>query len=137
MAEKNTPTAKVPAAKPAAPAAPTAPAVEPKAKRQKATYQETFPSLDEAVKAANERTKGPRRAFTVKSPSGKELYVVAHNEGRALGVAAKSDGYTVEEAGKAKKAKLMGPDAIMAVVNSLPADQQELLKAAIANLGKK
>lgn len=99
----------------------TQPEAEPKkAKKERTVYQAVFPSAEAAVKAAQSRPKGPRRAFTVKF-ADKTMHVVAHNEGRAGGVAFKEIGGAVDEIGKARKApKMASLDTIMSAVNALP-----------------
>src|SRR5262245_15473623 len=79
-----------------APSTPSTPVQEVPAKPKKArvTYQELFDTAEAAIAAAAERTKGPRRAFAVKDPSGKTWYVVHNNDGRALGVVAAQLGCT-------------------------------------------
>lgn len=125
MAEQKTATAAqvpTPEAKPA------------KAKRE--PYKEVFATAEEAIKEAQGRTKGPRRAFTT-TFNGKTLFVVANNEGRAGGVAFMQAGGKVEEIGRAGRApKQLGMDAILAAVGNLPADQQKAILEQIAQLNK-
>ena len=92
---------------------------EARAKRAREPYQENFRSAEEAVKAAEARVKGPRRAFKT-SYQGKEFFVVAHNEGRAGGVAFMNLGGQVEELGKAKRAKLTNMVSILATIKAMP-----------------
>lgn len=125
-----------PTSAPAAPTASAAPAEE-KAKREK--WQEVFLTAEAAVKAADDRTKGPRRAFKC-TLNGKDVFVVANNEGRAGGVAYTTAGGTVEEIGKKAKApKPVGVDGIMAAVNSLPEAEREAVLAQLKAIagGKK
>jgi len=102
------------------------PTDEPKKERVK--YQEVFPSAKDAEEAAAAREKGPRRAFTVKF-GGKDVHVVANNEGRAMGAALAHLGGTVQELGKKPSTRgPVGPDAIMAALNALPeADRAAVL----------
>ena len=121
--------------------APTAPAAEkaPKEKAPREKLQEIFKDEASAVNAAAERTKGPRRAFKA-TFNGKDLFVVANNEGRAGGVAFLQAGGTVEEVGKvtARKPKAMGLDAILAAIGSLPeAERAQALAQVQATLAKK
>lgn len=136
MADTKTPAkATAPAAtKPAAPAAP-APAVGnvEKRKRVKVQYKEVFDTAEAAKAEAESRTKGPRRPFTVTAKTGEVFHVVAHNEGRAGGIAFKQLGGKVEEiGGKAKKAKVLGVDALTAAINALPEDQREQIAKLLA-----
>lgn len=96
-----------------------------KAKKPKVAYKEVFPTADAAVEEAKSRTKGPRRVFTT-TWNGKTFHVVAHNEGRAAGVAYIQHGGKVEEIGRAARAtKAMSMDAILQVLNALPEDQRK------------
>lgn len=137
MADPKTPAAKVPSAPAAKPAA-AAPAEAPKKEKRKRTeYQQFFPSADEATKAASERTKGPRRAFTVTNGSVTE-FIVHNNEGRAAGAFAMKHGVTVTElGGRARKTKLAGVDQITNAINALPEDQRAAIVAALSAMGKK
>ncbi len=110
-------------------AAPEAPVKPAKAKRE--PYKEVFPTEADAIREAQGRTKGPRRAFKT-TLNGKVVFCVANNEGRAGGVAFASAGGQVEELGRAARApKQLGADAIMAAVGNLPEDQR---KAVIEQL---
>lgn len=112
MAEKNTaaaaPKASAPVATPAKP------------KRVRVDYKVLYTSAEEAVKVAEERTKGPRRPFKC-TLGDKTYYVVGHNDGHAGGVAFAQLGGKVEPLGaRARKVKVVGVEGIMAAVNSLP-----------------
>lgn len=130
--------------KPQAPVAPaplkgvpengSAPAAEKKPKRE--PLQALFQDEAGAVKAAEERTKGPRRAFRCEL-NGKITFVVANNEGRAGGVAFEQAGGKVVEIGsKAKKPKQMGVDALTAAINSLPEEERAKVLAQLESLKK-
>lgn len=108
---------------------PTAPAA-PEQKKPRGVPSLVCKTPEEAVKEAEGRTKGPRRAFTCKQ-GDKVLHVVAHNEGRAGGVAFATLGGTVEEIGKVKRTKVLGVDGIMAAINALPEDQRAAALAQI------
>lgn len=147
MAKQNAtiPSLKVPGTPVAPPAA--TPPVEPapvaeaeggkkKKKGKRTVYTEVFPSPEDAVAEANNRTKGPRRAFKT-TLNGTVLFVVANNEGRAGGVAFKQAGGEVEELGRARRAKaLTSIDAIMEAVKDLPQDQQAKVFESLKNLGQ-
>lgn len=138
MAEKNT-GVKVPSTPAAAAGAKPAAAAEApkKEKRKRTEYQQFFPTAEEAVKAASERTKGPRRAFKVTN-GDKTEFIVHNNEGRASGAFGLKYGVKVEElGGKAKKTKALGVDQITNAISALPEDQRAAIIAALATMGKK
>jgi hypothetical protein len=117
-------------------ATPTPAPVAEKAKR--VPMQTVYPSAEAAIKEAQSRTKGPRRAFKTVL-NGKELYIVHVNEGRAGGVAFETAGGKVEELGRAPRAaKPMGPEAVLAAVQGLPeADRKAVLDQLKTLLGAK
>lgn len=99
--------------------------------KKRLSYQELFTSPEEAVAAAESRTKGPRRAFKC-TYKDKTFYVVHNNDGRAGGVAFSQIGGAVEElGGRTRKAKPVTLDGIMAALNSMPEVER---KAAIEQL---
>lgn len=100
------------------PQAPTATAT-PAPKKEKTVRQTIFPTAEAAIEEANNRVKGPRRAFKT-DLNGKTLYIVHNNEGRAGGIAFESAGGKVEELGRVRKQKAVGVDGILAAVNGLP-----------------
>ena len=134
MADTKNPAKATPATKPEA-TKPEATNGEPKAKRARTVYQEVFPTAEAAVKEAESRTKGPRRAFTCKM-GDKVIHCVGHNEGRAGGIAFAQVGGTVEELGKTKKSKPMGVEGIMAVINALPEAERAAVLAQVNSLKK-
>jgi len=100
MADVKTPAApKVQTPVPATPA----PAETKKPKKERKVWTTSFSTPEAAVKEAETRTTGPRRAFKC-TFNGKEYYTVSHNEGRAGGVAFSAIGGTVEELGKKARA---------------------------------
>ncbi len=110
----------------------TTPVAAPKAGR--VVPQTIYPDAEAAVKEAQSRTKGPRRAFKT-TFNGKDTFIVSHNEGRAAGVAFLNVGGKVEELGRAPRAaKPVGVDGIMAAVNSLPEAERAAVLAQLKSL---
>ncbi len=118
----------------------TKPEVNGEAKKKKGKrvdYTEVFPTAEAAEKEANDRTKGPRRAFKVEM-NGSTFYVVHNNEGRAAGVAALQLGCKVEELGKAaKKAKNVDFGSILSVLPGYTPEQLAALAKEIEALKAK
>jgi hypothetical protein len=112
-----------------------APAQEQKSeKAPKEQRKELFATEAEALAEANARTKGPRRAFTC-TLGGKTHHVVANNEGRAAGVAFLQHGGKVVELGeRAKRAKPLGVDGVMAAINALPEAERAAILAQLKSL---
>ena len=118
--------------------APATPAAAPAPKKEKPPKQVLFPTAEAAVEEAQNRVKGPRRAFRTEL-NGKTLFVVHNNEGRAGGVAFEQAGGKVEELGKTRKAKApLGVDGILAAVNGLPeAERKAVMEQLKGLLGAK
>jgi hypothetical protein len=114
--------------------APTTPEAAKPAKEKRPVLQKVFASADEAKKAAEERTKGPRRPFTC-TYGDKTFHVVANNEGRAGGIAFEQIGGTVQEVGKVKKAKAVGVDGIIAALGTLPEEERKRILDQLQKLG--
>ncbi len=123
MADVKQP-APAPAAK-ATPAPVQKPAEVPEAKpaKVKKQWKYEFTSSDEAKTEAEGREKGPRKAFKV-SANGKDYFIVHVNEGRALGYVAEKLGFTADEIGKSKKAKVVGVDGLKAALEALPPEER-------------
>ncbi len=122
----------------AAPATPgtAVPAAVAKPKKERVVHQTLFGSEELATAAAGERTKGPRRAFKC-TMGDKVFHIVAHNEGRAGGVAFEQIGGKVEEVGKVAKAKkAVGVDGIMTAVQALPEAERKAILEQLAALTK-
>lgn len=114
---------------------PTTQAETAKPKRERIQYKESFPNAEEAIKEAHSRVKGPRRAFKCVDKHGKVVFAVAHNEGRAGGVAYMLAGGQVEELGKiARAARPVTADAALAVVNGLPEAEKAKVLAELKAL---
>jgi hypothetical protein len=143
MADKN-PKAAAPTATATAPSAPATPPKADEGKNGEGNGgkkgrgpkpQEVFPTADAAIEAAKSRDKGPRRAFKCTAPNGAEIFVVAHNEGRAGGIAFTQITGKVEElGGKARATKAVGVDGIMAAVNALPEAERTAVLAQLKAL---
>lgn len=122
-----------PTTAPAPAAAATAAAGAKKPKREKVP-QVYCDSAEEAVTEAEKRDRGPRKPFKV-TFEDKEFFVVAHNEGRALGMAFAKVGGLAEELGTTKKAKKpIGVDGVMAAIQAMPEDKRNEILAALGKL---
>lgn len=115
--------------------APEAPKTEqPKEKKGPKPVAEVFPTAEAALKEANSRDKGARRAFKTTGPDGKDIFSVTANAERAAWNHFTTLGGKVEELGaKARAPKIAGPEAIMAALAALPEDQR---KTIMDQLGK-
>jgi len=106
-----------------------APATAP-AKPKRGAQQLWYDSAEAAKKEAETRTEGPRRAFKVTDPSGKERFIVTHHERDAIGHTAQLlNTFKCEELGAKARAKITGLDAIMNAIALLPKEEQERIQA--------
>jgi hypothetical protein len=90
-------------------------------------HQVSFATPEEAIKAADSRTDGPRQAFTLTVPNGQTIHVVAMNPWAAkdayftdvLKGECTTIGVKTRAAGQPRALTL---DAVLAAINALPPD---------------
>lgn len=107
------------------------------AKEKKPNWKDlpsVFNTEAEAVKAAAERTNGPRRAFKVEF-NGKVYWVVSHNYMCVGTPLALHLGMVATEIGKAPRApKAVTAESLLDGLAALPAEEQAKIKAKMKEL---
>lgn len=90
-----------------------------------------WPTEAKAVEIANKRTKGARRAYSVKTPDGKLRFATAsHIHFLMESILEGELKYCVTEVGKPPRASgaPVTADAILAAINSMPEAERELIR---------
>lgn len=106
-------------------------------KIQKPKQQMVFSDAETAIKEAQGREKGARRAFKFTDSAGAETFITAFNYDQASRVYCETAKVKCEEIGVAAKApKAVSPESVMSMVASLPEDQKEAVLKALAAMVK-
>lgn len=144
MADNKTPASKTPAApKNAAPV----PAVQPlpsstplpeepktgSGKEKRPVQQSVFATAEEAQAAAEKRTYGPRKAYTV-SVAGTTVHCVAYGPQYAAYEAFVKAGGTINDLGGTTRARALSEDALLAALAALPEEKRKALQERMAAL---
>lgn len=120
----------------AAPVAATAPSPENKPKRVRGPGSGVFPSAEAAVKEAQSRTSGHRRAFKLEF-GGKTTYLVSFNHHVAGYEGFIANGGKIEEIGRAARAaKAPSVDGVLAALNALPEEDRKKVMEQLKAIGK-
>lgn len=97
----------------------------------------TFPTADAALKEAQSRETGHRRAFKITAKDGKETYMVSFNHHVAGYEAFVAAGGKVEELGRQARQKAVSVDSVLAALNSLPEEERKKVAEALKGTAKK